>query len=71
MTIYTDQVTGTQYDRVPGGVKTLDGKEVTPYRPCRECAFNMDTYGCHRAVEHCYMRHSPAKQVFFIFKERK
>lgn len=71
MTIYTDQVTGKQYDRVPGGM-TVGTGPTEGYVPCRECAFS-DTakWGeCARAVEHCVIG-VPGKAVFFVFKERK
>ena len=39
MTIYTDQVTGKKYDRMPGGVAT-GTKPTEGYVACRECAFS-------------------------------
>ena len=69
MTIYTDQVTGKKYDRVPGGVVVGPGY-TQGYKPCSECAFNEDGEGCGRAAAHC-ISIAPSKTVFFVFKERK
>lgn len=72
MTIYTDQVTGKKYDRVPGGVACV-AHDTQGYKPCTECAFSDPwKYGeaCARAVEHC-VSVTPNKTVFFVFKERK
>ena len=72
MTIYTDQVTGKQYDRVPGGV--TDGKDhIEGYVPCRECAFSdarKQSAECIRAAAYC-VSSTAGKPVFFVFKERK
>ena len=57
MTIYTDKVTGKQYDRMPGVA-------------CRECAFYADIKQCARAIEYC-VSNAPGKTVCFVFKERK
>lgn len=72
MTIYTDQVTGKKYDRVPGGVATGTG-HIQGYKPCSECAFSdFREHGeaCARAGEHC-VSGTHNKNVFFVFKERK
>ena len=78
MTIYTDQVTGKKYDRVPGGVACVPAP-IQGYKPCSECAFDAhwecgDRWeydaACARAVEHCVSITS-SKTVFFVFKERK
>ena len=72
MTIYTDQVTGKQYDRMPGGV-AIGTKPTAGYVACRECAFsNARKHGriLHRASWHC-VSNTPSKTVFFVFKERK
>ena len=69
MTIYTDQVTGKKYDRVPGGVAGMDGP-AEGYLGCRDCAFHDDVKQCSRASEYC-VSHTPAKTVVFVFKERK
>ena len=72
MTIYTDQVTGKKYDRVPGGV-AIGTKLTEGYAACRECAFsNVPQHDeeCDRAATHCVSR-APGKTVFFVFKERK
>lgn len=71
MTIYTDQVTGKQYDRVPGGVIVGKGP-IDGYVPCRECAFNSAVWHgeCARASEHC-VSHAQGKTMFFVFKGRK
>lgn len=70
MTIYTDQVTGKKYDRVPGGVAATSGS-AQDYKSCSECAFG-GLWGedCARAVEYCVST-APSKTVFFVFKERK
>ena len=76
MTIYTDQVTGKKYDRVPGGVSVVSGS-TQGYKPCSECAFSDSLSApkehgeaCARANDHCVsITHS--KAVFFVFKERK
>ncbi len=73
MTIYTDQVTGKKYGRVPGGVAGMAPSPVEGYISCRECAFRSavkDAEACARAVEHC-VSSVPGKTVFFVFKERK
>ena len=70
MTIYTDQVTGKKYDRVPGGVAVRPGS-TQGYKPCSECAFGgLWSEECARAVDHCVST-APSKTVFFVFKERK
>ena len=72
MTIYTDPVTGKQYDRMPGGVAIVP-KPPEGYVGCRECAFSdVLQHGeeCDRASRHCVSR-APGKTVFFVFKERK
>ena len=70
MTIYTDQVTGKKYDRVPGGVAVRPGSPQG-YKPCSECAFGgLRSEECARAVDHC-VSNAPSKTVFFVFKERK
>ena len=68
MTIYTDQVTGKKYDRVPGGVAGMDGPDG--YLNCRDCAFHTDFPQCGRAIKHC-VSNAPGKTVVFVFKERK
>lgn len=71
MTIYTDQVTGKKYDRVPGGVAAGPGYNTKGYKPCSGCAFGaLWDEACARAVEHC-VSNAPSKTVFFVFKERK
>ena len=70
MTIYTDQVTGKKYDRVPGGVSVVPGS-TQGYKPCSECAFGrLWDEACTRAVDHC-VSVTRDKTVFFVFKERK
>ena len=72
MTIYTDQVTGKQYDRMPGGVAIVS-KPPAGYVACCECAFGgsgKDGEECVRASKHCVSK-APSKTVFFVFKERK
>ena len=72
MTIYTDQVTGKKYDRVPGGVASAT-KPTEGYVDCRECAFDgsgKHSEECDRAITHC-MSNTPSKTVLFVFKERK
>ena len=69
MTIYTDQVTGKKYDRVPGGV-ACGPEPVQGYKPCSECVFNEYGEACARAIEHC-VSVTPSKAVVFVFKERK
>ena len=72
MTIYTDQVTGKKYDRMPGGVAT-GTKPTAGYVTCDSCAFsNAGKHGeeCDRASWHCVSK-APSKTVFFVFKERK
>ena len=72
MTIYTDPVTGKQYRRVPGGMKSEAGP-VEGYVGCRECAFHdADKHGKEvvRAIEYCVSQ-TTDKTVFFVFKERK
>ena len=72
MTIYTDQVTGKKYDRIPGGVAVMQ-KPAEGYVACRECAFSGALeHGeeCDRASKHCLTR-LPGKTVYFVFKERK
>lgn len=76
MTIYTDQVTGKKYDRVPGGVAAA-GKPPAGYVTCCECAFAAGGSWapwepgeeCARAVKHCVSA-TRGKTVFFVFKER-
>lgn len=69
MTIYTDQVTGKKYDRVPGGVSKPGSTQG--YKPCSECAFGgLLDEACARAVDYCVSK-APSKVVFFVFKERK
>ena len=68
MTIYTDQVTGKKYDRVPGGVVVPGSTQG--YKPCSECVFNEYGEACARAIEHC-VSVTPSKAVVFVFKERK
>ena len=79
MTIYTDQVTGKQYDRMPGGVASVSKppRELPEgYVACCECAFGgSGEHGgcgeeCDRASKHCVSK-APSKTVFFVFKERK
>ena len=69
MTIYTDQVTGKQYDRVHGGMAGMDGP-AEGYLSCRDCAFHTDVTQCARGVEHC-VSNTHSKAVYFVFKERK
>ena len=69
MTIYTDQVTGKQYDRVHSGVAD-PAVPSEGYLSCRDCAFHTDVTQCDRGVEHC-VSNTPSKTVFFVFKERK
>ena len=69
MTIYTDQVTGRQYDRIPGGVVGRTVKAQS-FLSCRDCAFHADFKQCARVAPHCRI-HAPGKTVFFVFKERK
>ena len=70
MTIYTDQVTGKKYDRLPGGVAVRPGS-AQDYRPCSERAFGgLWREECGRAVDYCISA-APSKTVFFVFKERK
>lgn len=69
MTIYTDQVTGKKYDRVPGGVAGW-AAPLEGYLSCRDCAFHTDFKQCDRAITHC-VSSVPGKNVFFVFKERK
>ncbi len=71
MTIYTDQVTGKKYDRLPGGVAATPGS-TQGYKHCSECAFSdQGKHGeeCARASKHC-VSNAPSKTVFFVFKER-
>ena len=70
MTIYTDQVTGKKYDRLPGGVAVTPGY-TQGYKPCSKCAFGyLCDESCARAAEHC-VSVTNNKTVFFVFKERK
>ena len=72
MTIYTDQVTGKKYDRVPGGL-AINNLWVQPYVTCDSCAFsNAGKHGeeCDRASGQCTL-HTGNKAVYFYFKERK
>ena len=73
MTIYTDQVTGKKYDRMPGGVATVSTATRLPegYVPCCTCAFGgLWDEACARACKHCVSK-APSKTLFFVFKERK
>ena len=72
MTIYTDQVTGKKYDRMPGGVSgpAAPSAPSEDYLSCYNCAFHADFKQCGRAVKHC-VSNTPNKTVFFVFKERK
>ena len=72
MTIYTDQVTGKKYDRMPGGVASAT-QPTEGYMDCRECAFDVSgKHGeeCDRASVQCTL-HTGNKAVYFYFKERK
>ncbi len=71
MTIYTDQVTGKEYDRVFGGMSVVPGSPQG-YKPCSECALGgvAGDEECARAIDHCVSK-APSKTVFFVFKERK
>ena len=70
MTIYTDQVTGKKYDRVPGGVKRGLGAPQG-YKPCSECAFSDPWEYGTECVRAACVSVTPSKTVFFVFKERK
>ena len=72
MTIYTEQLTGKQYDRMPGGL-AINNRWVQPYVTCYSCAFsNAGEQGeeCARAIVHC-TQDTGNKAVYFYFKERK
>lgn len=74
MTIYTDPVTGKQYDRVYEGM-TADRRNTWPadYKSCSECAFSDPVkYGeeCARGTKRCVVTPRHGKVVFFVFKER-
>ena len=66
MTIYTDQVTGKKYDRLPGGVAVTPGY-TQGYKPCSKCAFGyLWDEACARCCQALRQRHQQQDSVLCV-----